>query len=184
MRKFRVITVFPPYRNSFSNLEKQGLQELLRKKIRIFRAHFSFCFPRMFLNIIASPQHLDHRKGFRSQLTNLIINNRNWLFFARQALITSTLWGYNTCEGSEIYFLSIEIWNTGCTWDIFGGKANRYATMPILSSISKGPMYLGANFSFLPNLITPFIGDTFKTHSHQPKILHLCTSDPHRSSIY
>ena len=36
-----------------------------------------------------------------------------------------------------------------CTCEISGGKANRCATMPILPSILKGPMYFGANFTFL-----------------------------------
>ena len=121
----------------------------MRKKVGIHRPHLGFCLPSMLFHTIATPQHFNHRNNLRSQLTHLIIYNCNWFSSNVKYLFNSTLWGCNTCEGSEIYFLSIEIWNTGCTCDIFGGKANRYATMPILSNISKSSMYLDANFFFL-----------------------------------
>ena len=41
---------------------------------------------------------------------------------------------------------------------MLGGNANRYATVPTLSSISKGPMNLGDSFPRLPNLTTPLLG--------------------------
>ena len=53
--KTRVITIFPPYRNSSSNLEERKLQELQRKKIGIFRSYFGFWSPQMLFNIIISP---------------------------------------------------------------------------------------------------------------------------------
>ena len=48
-------------------------------------------------------------------------------------------------------FLNTEIWKTLWTFK-FGGKANWYATCPILDSISKGLQYQGANLAQLPNL--------------------------------
>ena len=55
------------------------------------------------------------------------------------------------------YFFNIETWKT--LWTLkFGGKANWYATCPILDSISKGPQYWGANLAQLPNLRELFLG--------------------------
>ena len=45
---------------------------------------------------------------------------------------------------------------------MLGGNANRYATVHILSSISRGPMNLGDSFPRLPNLTTPLLRITFE----------------------
>ena len=66
------------------------------------------------------------------------------------------------CEGSEMYFLSIDTLNIGRIRGNSSGNTNLFATSPTVDQISDGPMYLGASFPFLPNLITPFIGDIFK----------------------
>ena len=60
----------------------------------------------------------------------------------------SILWGYSKCEGSEIYFLSIETWDTGYTCDISGGKANRYAIMSISPVSQKFQCILVLTFPF------------------------------------
>ena len=130
-----------------------------------------FRFPKYDPRHIVPPQHLNQRNSFRTQLKNLKINNRNWLFFVRQVLIYFTLWGCNTYEGPEIYFLSIETWNTGCTCEISGGKANQYVTRPILSSISR-VQCISVLTSLSAKAYHPFIGDTFKNTSHQTKILN------------
>ena len=72
-------------------------------------------------------------------------------------------------KGSEIYFVSIETWNIGCTGDISGGKANQYATTLILSSILKGPMYFDANFPFLPKFTTLSSVTLSETQVTKPK---------------
>ena len=41
---------------------------------------------------------------------------------------------------------------------MLGGNANRYETVPTLSSICKGPMNLDDSFLRLPNLTTPLLG--------------------------
>ena len=44
---------------------------------------------------------------------------------------------------------------------MFGGNANWYATGPTLENILKGPQYLGANLTQLPNFKEIFLGLTF-----------------------
>lgn len=83
-----------------------------------------------------------------------------------------------------MYFRNIDTWNTGWIEDNSGGSAKRYATTPTLPSISYGQMYLGLNFPFLPNLKTPFIGETRKKHDHLPKILIFDASCPHKLFVY
>ena len=46
-----------------------------------------FQFPKYAPRHTVPPQHLNQRNGFRIQLKNLKINNRNWLFLVRQVLI-------------------------------------------------------------------------------------------------
>ncbi|CAI0625408.1 unnamed protein product [Linum tenue] len=64
--------------------------------------------------------------------------------------------------GSDRYPLSMLTWNTLWILDRFGGNASLYARGPTRSNTSYGPMYLGLNLPFFPNLITPFHGETFK----------------------
>ena len=86
--KTRVITFFPPYKNSSSNLKKKkDNKNSLRKKIGIRCPHLSFCLPHVLLHIIVSPQHFNHQNHFLFQLTNLVIHNRYWLFLACQIFI-------------------------------------------------------------------------------------------------
>ena len=56
----------------------------------------------------------------------------------------------------------MDTWNTSCTLESEGGKASLYATEPIRSKISKGPIKWGLSFPLRPNLRTPFIGATFR----------------------
>ena len=76
--------------------------------------------------------------------------------------LSSTDYGAKTWDGSEIYFLRSKTWNTGWIEANWGGNANSYTMALSWPIISKGPMYLGLNLPFFPNLITPFIGDTFR----------------------
>lgn len=57
---------------------------------------------------------------------------------------------------------SIEIGNTLHIATKSSGNATRYVTLPIFSRISKGPTNQGFNFPFWPNLITLFVGTTFR----------------------
>ena len=93
--------------------------------------------------------------------------------------VISTSWGFKTCEESLTYFRSIETWNTSCTAVIDSGKDRRYARAPTCSRISKGTMSLGLSFSFLPNLIIPRNGETFKntfSPTSNSKGLHLLSA--------
>ena len=47
-----------------------------------------------------------------------------------------------TCDGSDLYLLHIDTWKTLWIFSNFGGKANLYATGPIFSVTSYGPMNL------------------------------------------
>ena len=67
-----------------------------------------------------------------------------------------------TCDGSDLYLLSIDRWKTLWIFSNYRGKSNLYATGPTFSITSYGPMNLGLNLHFFPNLITFFQGDTFK----------------------
>jgi len=101
--------------------------------------------------------------------TLLFLNNfSSWskiltglVFMVRSPLISIGTCG-NTCEGSILAFRSNDTWNTLWILSKYTGNSNRYATGPILSLISKGPIYLGANFPFTPNRMMPFQGATFK----------------------
>jgi hypothetical protein len=65
---------------------------------------------------------------------------------------TSTgTWG-NTLKGSTSAFHSKETWNTLWTLANYEGKFISYVTGPIRFRILNGPMNLGANFPFMPNL--------------------------------
>ena len=128
----------------------------MREKIGVRCPHLSFCFSCMLLNIIAPSQHPRHWNDFRSQLMNLIIHHRNRLFFVCQVFIHFHTSEATTRAKSLKYTSSASRHGTLdvlVTYPEVKPIANRYATMPILSSISKGPMYLGANFPFLPNVI-------------------------------
>ncbi|MFS7911340.1 hypothetical protein Hanom_Chr02g00116951 [Helianthus anomalus] len=64
----------------------------------------------------------------------------------------------SSCVG---LFLRLDTWNVSCTPLSSSGNSNLYATVPILSKIMNGPMYHGFSFPRLPNLTTPFQGETF-----------------------
>ena len=55
----------------------------------------------------------------------------------------------NTCDSFRMYFLSIETWNTLCTADKAGGRANWYALLPTLLRNSNGSIYLRLNLPLL-----------------------------------
>ena len=67
-----------------------------------------------------------------------------------------------TCDGFDQYLFNIETWKTLWIFSKFEGKAKRYAIESTFSITSCGPMNLGLNFPFFPNLNTFFQGDTFK----------------------
>ena len=72
---------------------------------------------------------------------------------------TCTSFQLETWVASCTYFLNTKIWKT--LWTLkFGGRANWYATYPILDSISKGLQYRGASLAQLPNLREIFLGLT------------------------
>ena len=54
------------------------------------------------------------------------------------------------------------MWKTGWVLIYSGGNTNLKATSPSRDWISNGLMYLGACLASLPNLITSFVGDTFR----------------------
>ena len=56
----------------------------------------------------------------------------------------------------------MDTWSTGCTPEKLRGRVNIYATGPTCSRNSKGLIYHILNLPFLPNLITPFVGETFR----------------------
>ena len=101
--------------------------------------------------------------------TLLFLNNfSSWskiltglVFMVRSPLIFKGTCG-NTYEGSILAFHNNDTWNTLWILSKYTGNSNRYATGPILSLISKGPIYLGANFSFTPNQMMLFQGATFR----------------------
>ena len=51
---------------------------------------------------------------------------------------------------SDRHFLNIDTWNTSCTSDHCAGNRNRYVALPTSLITSNGPIYLDANFPFLP----------------------------------
>jgi len=63
---------------------------------------------------------------------------------------------------SKMYFRRLDTWNTSCMPCTEGGRANQYATRPIVSRISKGPTNLGLSFPFWPNLMLPLSEETFR----------------------
>ena len=76
--------------------------------------------------------------------------------------LSSVVYEKTTCDGSDLYLLSIDTWKTLWIFSNSRGKANRYAIGPTFSITSYGPMNLGLNLPFFPNLMTFFQGDTFK----------------------
>jgi len=104
--------------------------------------------------ILSSSSHIasSHEWPFHFTFTEVISFD---LSFLTCRSMNSTGWTSSTWDRSDKYFLNIETWNTGCIKDRLGGKASRYATTPTLSKISKGPINLGLNFPFFPNLNIP-----------------------------
>ena len=126
-------------------------------------AHLSFGFPRMLLNIIAPLQYLDHWNGFFIS-TDEFENQQSQLALLRT---------------SSPYLLPHNEAATRVKDLKYAFSASRHGTLDALVTYSeakptnmqscqsslvslKGPMYLDDNFPFLPNLITPFIGDIFR----------------------
>ena len=109
---------------------------------------------------------------FHSTLTNGIHLFHN--FFTSQAKISTCYSLYikyglssivseeTTCDGSDLYLLSIDTWKTLWIFSNSGGKANQYATRPTFSITSYNPMNLWLILPFFSNLMTFFQGYTFK----------------------
>ena len=95
--------------------------------------------------------------SFTSQ-TKISTDSSSYIKFG----LTSIVYEETTCDGSDLYLLSIDTWKTLWIFSNLGAKANLYATGPTFSITSYGLMSLGLNFPFFPNLITFFQGDTFK----------------------
>ena len=68
-----------------------------------------------------------------------------------------------TCDGSDLFLLNIVTWKTLWIFSNSGGKASLYATGPTFSITSYGPMNLGLNLPFFPNLMTFFQRETMRT---------------------
>jgi hypothetical protein len=62
-----------------------------------------------------------------SLLTKILIGHTSKV---KSSLISSGTWD-NTRVGSNLAFLSNNMWNTSCIFDKCGGKVNLYATGPI-----------------------------------------------------
>ena len=62
--------------------------------------------------------------------------------------LTSIVYEETTCDGSDLYLLSIDTWKTLWIFSNSGGKANLYAIGPTFSITSYGPMSLGLNLPF------------------------------------
>ena len=76
--------------------------------------------------------------------------------------LNSIVFEETMCDGSYRYLRSMDTWKTFWIISNSGGNAKQYATGPTFSVTSYGPINLGLNLPFFPNLITFFQGDTFK----------------------
>ena len=95
----------------------------------------------------------------------------------------STREAFSTWDGSKIYFLSMETWNTSWILSKSRGNSNRYATGPMLSKILNGPMYLGFNLSLFWNRINPFKGPLWEIPCLQLQIQPLFFRCLHSSFV-
>lgn len=85
-----------------------------------------------------------------------------YLFFEKVELVLSWISSSGTTRVSlDEHFFKFETWNMSCTLLNSWGSWSRYATRPILSRISKRPIYRGFSFPFFPKRIIPFHGETF-----------------------
>ena len=119
--------------------------------------HHVLTFPCCLLHSSVLPQHLHAPHSLASQ--NLIPT----ILYTHRSLLKDPIYINNKLspihQMSRIWSVlrSMETWNTSWTPDKLGGKANRYATIPTLSSISKGLIYLGDSFPRLSNMTTPLL---------------------------
>lgn len=72
---------------------------------------------------------------------------------------------------SDIYLLTKEIWNTGCTVDKLGERASLSIIPPTRSSTPNEPTYLGLNLPHFPNITLPLVRENFmRTWSPRMKL--------------
>ena len=131
-------------------------------KIRISHSRRRLSLPHTIFCCVISSQNFHHRNIFGAELTNLSIHYRYWIFFVGQILTKLNCLRLRYAKDLRYTFSSSARGKTGWTRDNSGVNTNLFATSPTVDQISNGPMYLGASFSFLPYLITSFIGDTFR----------------------
>ena len=107
-----------------------------------------FCLIESSVSQVASRPSWPLHKTFTTRIV-LRLNTfsaRSKIFTGRSGIVrsgrTSGWLASITASGSDKHFLNCDTWNTLCTPARLGGNANRYATGPILSNTSYGPMYL------------------------------------------